>query len=255
MKESRIGLFSIVLLILWTAGLAISSPAGRGEMGVENTLYDRLLKQYVNQGVVDYRGIKNEEAILDQYLKVLENTDAKKLSRNEQFAFYVNAYNAWTIKLILSAYPGLKSIKELGSLLSTPWKKKIARIDGDVLTLDAIEHDLLRKQFKDPRVHFAVNCASQGCPPLRPEPYQGNILDRQLEEMTAAFLNDPSRNYLDGNTLYVNSIFKWFAEDFNNDIVGYFVKYAREDLKKRLEANGGKIKIKYLDYDWSLNGR
>jgi hypothetical protein len=254
MKESRKRLFFIILLILGAAGLAVSPPA-RGEMRVDNTLYERLLKQYVNQGVVDYRGFKNEEAVLDQYLKGLENTESRKLSGSERFAFYVNAYNAWTIKLILSAYPGIKSIKELGSFLSTPWKKKIARIDGDMLTLDAIEHDILRKQFKDPRVHFAVNCASQGCPPLRPEPYQGNILDRQLEEMTAAFLNDPSRNYLDGNTLYVSSIFKWFAEDFNNDIDGYFVKYAREDLKKRLEANRGKIKIKYLDYDWSLNGR
>ena len=222
---------------------------------MDNTLYERLLKQYVNQGVVDYRGFKNEEAVLDQYLKVLENTESRKLSGSERFAFYVNAYNAWTIKLILSAYPGLKSIKELGGFLSTPWKKKIARIDGDMLTLDAIEHDILRKQFKDPRVHFVVNCASQGCPPLRPEPYQGNILDRQLEEMTAAFLNDPSRNYLKGNTLSVSSIFKWFAEDFNNDIVGYFEKYAREDLKKRLEAIRDKIEIKYLDYDWALNGR
>ena len=180
MKELWKRFFFMVLLILWAAGLAGSPPA-RGEMGVDNSLYERLLKQYVNQGVVDYRGIKNEEATLDQYLKVLENTDPRKLSRSEQFAFYVNAYNAWTIKLILSAYPGLKSIKELGSFLSTPWKKKIARIDGDVLTLDAIEHDILRKQFKDPRVHFAVNCASQGCPPLRrgtlsgeyPEPATG----------------------------------------------------------------------------------
>ena len=174
MKELRKRVFFISLLIFWAAGLAVSPPA-RGEMGVDNSLYDRLLKQYVNQGMVDYRGIKNEEAILDQYLKVLENTDPRKLSRSEQFAFYVNAYNAWTIKLILSAYPGLKSIKELGSFLSTPWKKKIARIDGEVLTLDAIEHEILRKQFKDPRVHFAVNCASQGCPPLRSEPYQGII--------------------------------------------------------------------------------
>ena len=254
MKEARKRAFLIVLLSLWTAGLAVS-PAARGETGVDNSLYARLLKQYVNQGVVDYRGIKNEEMILDQYLKVLENTDPRKLSGSEQFAFYVNAYNAWTIKLILSAYPGLKSIKELGSFLSTPWKKKIARIDGDVLTLDAIEHDILRKQFKDPRVHFAVNCASQSCPPLRSEPYQGNILNRQLDEMTTAFLNDPARNYLDGKTLYVSSIFKWFAEDFNNDIVGYFLIYAQEDLKKRLEANRDKIGIKYLDYDWSLNGR
>lgn len=254
MYESRRQIVWVFLLLLGATGLSVSLEA-RGEMSVDHGLYARLLKQYVAQGVVDYRGFKNEEAVLDQYLQVLENTDPERLSRNEQFAFYVNAYNAWTIKLILGAYPGLKSIKELGSFLSTPWKKKIARIGGEVLTLDAIEHDILRKQFKDPRVHFAVNCASKSCPPLRPEPYQGNILNRQLDEMAAAFINDPSFNTLEGNTLRVSSIFKWFGEDFNSDIPGYFLKYAREDLKKRLEANRNKIIIRYLDYDWSLNGR
>lgn len=254
MNESQKHRVWVFLLLFGALGLSVS-PEARGEKNVDHGLFARLLKQYVVQGVVDYRGFKNEEAVLDQYLQILENTDPDNLSRNEQFAFYVNAYNAWTIKLILGAYPGLKSIKELGSFLSTPWKKKIARIGGEVLTLDAIEHDILRKQFKDPRVHFAVNCASKGCPPLRPEPYQGLILNRQLDEMAAAFINDPSFNTLQGNTLQVSSIFKWFGKDFNNDILGFFLNYAREELKKRLEANRDKILIRYLDYDWSLNGR
>lgn len=222
---------------------------------VDNSIYADLLSKYVKDGVVDYKGFKNEETKLDQYLKVLENTDTKTLSRNEQFAFYVNAYNAWTIKLILSAYPGVESIKDLGSLFKSPWKKKLVRIDGEVITLDDIEHKILRPRFKDPRVHFAVNCASKGCPPLRSEPYQGSILDQQLDEMTEAFLNDPARNRLEGRTLYVSRIFKWFSEDFNEDIVGFFLKYARGDLKTELESNKDKIKVKYLDYDWSLNGK
>ena len=222
---------------------------------VDNGLYAELLGKYVQNGTVDYQGFKNAEIKLDQYLKFLEETNTKKLSRDEQFAFYINAYNAWTIKLILSDYPGIKSIKDLGSIFKNPWKKKIARVNADIITLDNIEHDILRPGFKDPRVHFAVNCASKGCPPLRPEPYRADILEQQLDEMTKAFINDSRRNRLEGQTLYVSSIFKWFSEDFNNDVVGFFLKYAQEDLKKQLDDGKSKIKVRYLDYDWSLNGK
>jgi hypothetical protein len=222
---------------------------------VDHAPYLELLEKYVQNGTVNYQGFKNEEAKLDGYLKVLEETDTKKLSRDEQFAFYINAYNAWTIKLILTGYPGVKSIKDLGSIFKSPWKKKIARIDGDIVTLDHIEHDILRPVFIDPRVHFAINCASIGCPPLRPEPYQGNVLEEQLDEMAKAFINDSRHNRLEGRTLYVSSIFKWFSKDFNDDVVGFFLKYAQGDLKKQLEENKRNIQVRYLDYDWSLNGK
>jgi hypothetical protein len=222
---------------------------------VGHSLYRELLAKYVKEGVVDYQGFKKEEAKLDQYLKVLENADTKELSRNEQFAFYVNAYNAWTIKLILSGYPGVKSIKDLGSLFKNPWKKKICRIDGDIITLDDIEHKILRPRFKDPRVHFAINCASKSCPPLISGPYEGSKLDEQLDNSVRAFLNNPERNYLEGNKLYVSKIFKWFSEDFNNDVVGFFLRYAEGELKEKLTKDRGKIKVKYLHYDWSLNGK
>ncbi|MBW2643159.1 MAG: DUF547 domain-containing protein, partial [Deltaproteobacteria bacterium] len=199
--------------------------------GVDNSLYAGLLKKYVKDGVVNYQGFKKEESVLDKYLKVLEEVDSKILSRNERFAFYINAYNSWTIKLILSGYPDVKSIKDLGSLFKSPWKKKICRIDGKVITLDDIEHNILRPRFKDPRVHFAINCAAKSCPPLRSEPYRGGDLEQQLDEMTKAFINDRESNRLEDHTLYVSSIFKWFAEDFNKDIVGFFLKYAKGDLK------------------------
>jgi len=223
--------------------------------GVDHSLYAGLLKKYVKNSVVNYQGFKNNEAKLEQYLKVLEGVDTKELSRDEQFAFYINAYNAWTIKLILTGYPGVKSIKDLGSFFSSPWKKKICRIDGEVISLDRIEHEILRPRFKDPRVHFAINCAARSCPPLRSDPYYGSILDQQLEEMASAFINDPSKNRLEGNTLYVSKIFDWFEEDFNGDILGFFLKYAKGSLKEQLEVNKEKIKVKYLDYDWSLNGK
>ena len=252
-RIENMGLILCLIFFLWVAVFPVNQSWSSTE--VDNSLYGELLKKHVKNGVVDYQGFKHEEAKLDRYLEVLEKVDTKQLSRNERFAFYINAYNAWTIKLILSGYPGIKSIKDLGSVFKSPWKKKISRIDGGILTLDNIEHDILRPRFKDPRVHFAVNCASKGCPPLRSEPYEGRILDRQLDEMTRAFINQPEMNRLEGRNLYVSSIFKWFAKDFNRDVVGFFLKYADEDLKKELVANKEKIKITYLDYDWSLNGK
>jgi hypothetical protein len=248
----------IIRVVLWTSFFCGATDFLAPEWSnakVDHALYAELLEKYVQNGTVDYQGFKNEEAKLDQYLKVLEETDTKTLSRDEQFAFYINAYNAWTIKLILTGYPGIKSIKDLGSIFKSPWKKQIARINGDIITLDHIEHDILRPGFKDPRVHFAVNCASKGCPPLRPEPYRADILDRQLDEMARAFINDSRHNRFDGRTLYVSSIFKWFSEDFNNDVVDFFLKYAQGDLKKKLEKSKSNIQVKYLGYDWSLNGK
>ena len=245
-------IFIVLLILLFFAPLNMGVQ-GRSKDSVDHSIYATLLEKYVKKGQVDYRGFKSEEVKLDQYLIVLEKTDYDNLSRNEQFAFYVNAYNAWTIKLILSGYPGVKSIKDFGNILKSPWKKKICRIDGDVITLDDIEHKILRPRFKDPRVHFAINCAALSCPPLISEPYRGDTLDRQLDHSARIFINNPQRNYLEDNTLYISKIFKWFSEYFNNDVIGFLMKYAKEDLKKELEVKRSKIKIKYLNYDWSLN--
>jgi hypothetical protein len=227
---------------------------GIGHAAVGHHIFGGLLNKHVKNGVVDYAGFKTDETKLDNYLKALENTRSNTLDRNEQFAFYINAYNAWTIKLILSGYPGIDSIKDLGSVLKSPWKKKIVRIDGDIVTLDHIEHKILRPRFKDPRVHFAINCASKSCPPLISEPYNGAVLEQQLDAVVKAFLKDTKRNRLEGNTLYASRIFKWFKDDFDKDIIGFFLKYSEGALKKDLASNRDKIKIKFLDYDWSLNG-
>ncbi|MBN1932956.1 MAG: DUF547 domain-containing protein [Desulfobacterales bacterium] len=228
---------------------------GRTVESVDNSLYAELLNKYVKDEGVDYAGFKREETVLDQYLEILEKTDTQNLTRDGQFAFYVNAYNAWTIKSVLSAYPGIKSIKELRTFLKSPWKKKICRLDGDTISLDTIEHDILRKRFKDPRVHFAINCASKSCPPLLSEPYAEDTLDQQLDDAAQAFINNIHNNYLEGDTLYVSMIFKWFSEDFNDDIIGLFLRYATGNLHTKLEIENSKIKIKYLDFDWSLNDK
>jgi hypothetical protein len=239
-----------LLIVSCVCGLLFASFAWSA---VDNTIYADLLQRHVKDGDVDYRGFKNDEAELDRYLDILAQVDPQALSNDDRFAFYVNAYNAWTIKFILSRYPNLKSIKELGSFLRSPWKKKLARIDGKILTLDNIEHDILRPQFKDPRIHFSINCASKGCPPLLGEPYTGARLNQQLEGVATAFINDPQYNRLDNNVLYVSKIFKWFAADFGNDIVGFVKRYADGPMKTELEKHAT-LKLKYLEYDWSLNG-
>jgi len=243
-------LFTIAIVLLATLFPALSALAG---MTVDNTLYGRLLKAHVIDGKVDYAGFKHDEADLDRYLAQLEKVNPDRLDRAEQMAFYINAYNAWTIKLILSHYPGVKSIKDLGSLFQSPWKKKFVKINGKTTTLDHIEHGILRPVFKDPRVHFAVNCASKSCPPLQDKPFTGADLDRQLDAATIHFINDPHSNFIKGDKLYVSRIFKWFGEDFGGDILGFFRTYARDGLAKQMAAAGDKLEVRYLGYDWSLN--
>jgi hypothetical protein len=232
----------------------IVSPIEKTAAAAENhAIWAELLDKYVKPGGVEYAGFKSEEEKLDQYLKVLENTDPKTLSPNDQFAFYINVYNAWTIKLILSAYPGVKSIKDLGTFWRSPWEKKIVRINGEVLTLDDIEHHILRPRFKDPRLHFAINCSAASCPPLKSEPYLGGKLDLQLDQATRSFINHPDSYRLEGDVLYVSRIFKWFSEDFKEGVVEFYLKYARNDLKKKLAQKKDTLQLRYLPYDWSLN--
>lgn len=244
----------ILFLLLVSMFLVCHGPFGQAVASTEDhAIWAELLNKYIKPGGVDYTGLKSEEEKLDQYLKILEDTDLKSLSHEEQFAYYINAYNAWTIKLILSAYPGIKSIKDLGTLWESPWKKKFIHINGELLSLDDIEHHILRPRFKNPRVHFAINCSAVSCPPLRSEPYLSSSLDRQLEEASCSFVNDPNSYRLEGDTFYVSQIFKWYTEDFNNDVLGFYLKYAKGDLKKELTEKKDVIRIKYLRYDWSLN--
>ena len=146
-------------------------------------------------------------------------------------------------------------LSHIGSLFQSPWKKKFVKIDGRDLTLDELEHSILRPRFGDPRVHFAINCAAKSCPPLHSEPYSGDMLDRQLNEATISFLNNPRNYRLEGNRLNVSRIFKWFAEDFKEGVLSFYLQYATGDLKKELETKQDKISVTYLKYDWSLNGK
>ena len=240
-----VGLF----IWLWYSGNAVA------ENPVDNAIYASLLKQHVSHSKVDYDGFKQDEYLLDKYLDILSRTDTGDLSEKHLFAFYINAYNAFTIKLVLTKYPGINSIKEIGGFFSNPWSKKFIPLKGKTVSLDYIEHDILRPVYKDPRIHFAINCAARSCPPLMAEAYTGALLDQQLDKMTRNFINDGQSNYLDGNTLHVSRIFKWFGEDFDNDIAGYVRTYATGDFATQLQEAGDSLNVKYLDYDWSLNSK
>ena len=239
----------------------------------DHSLWDGLLKRAVHplQGgqasQVDYDLMAEYENELDRYLASLSAVAEETFdswSPKEQLAFLINAYNSWTVKLILSKYPYLESIKDLGSLFRSPWKKSFIPLLGTQRSLDDIEHGLIRGsgRYHDYRIHFAVNCASIGCPALRAEAYRGEVLDSQLEEATRLFLQDRGRNRLEAGKLEVSSIFKWYREDFEKGYRGidsleaFFLRYAdvlqlADTVRKRLQQK--KLEIDFLDYDWRLN--
>jgi len=242
----------LILALILAIGLT-AFPSNAAAM--DNSIYANLLGKHVKGNRVDYDGFKKEEALLDDYLAILSEADVESLSHNARFAFYINVYNAFTIKLILTKYPGINSIKEIGSFFSNPWSKKFISLNNRTVSLDHIEHDILRPRFKDPRIHFAINCASKGCPPLLDQPYEGDTLEAQLNTMTRAFVNDPKRLFLKGSTLFVSKIFKWFEEDFNDAPLLFIRQYADDGFRAKLDAVGPDIKFTYLDYDWTLNRR
>lgn len=227
-----------------------------------------ILKGSVEKGLVDYAGLRRSPKALDDYLATLAATtpaDHKTWTRNQRLAFWINAYNAYTIQLVRDKGP-VKSIRKLGGLFGSPWEIKfipMPAFDPDKknknLTLDEIEHKLIRPVFNDARVHAAANCASASCPPLRVEAYRGDKLDAQLDEQVRIWLSDPTRNQIKtgASSIKVSEIFKWFKDDFGKDRearVRWIAKYvADEALAKDLRSRAGKIKLKYLSYDWSIN--
>ena len=207
--------------------------------------FDQLLRTYVDaRGRVDYAGMKNQHAKLKVYLNELsmERPD-DSWTRDERLAYWINAYNAATLDLILDNYP-LKSIKDLDG--GKPWDVKRVKLDGNTYSLNEIENSVIRPRFREPRIHFAVNCAARGCPPLRNEAFVAERLDRQLAEQTRKFLNDPAYTNLDGETLTVSRIFDWYGEDFGD--VADFVRGYRDDVPAGAQ-------VAYSDYDWALNGK
>jgi hypothetical protein len=232
-----------------------------------------LLSQHIhsiNNGsstAVDYAAFKQQQAQLQTYLAQLSQvsrTEFDTWSKSKQLAFLINAYNAWTIEFILTKYPNLESIKDLGGLFNSPWDKEFIPLLGKKVSLNDIEHGLIRgsDRYNDPRIHFAVNCASIGCPALREEAYTADKLEQQLTQQTQRFLADKSRNYIKGDAFYMSSIFKWYADDFEQGFRGAqsiqsFVALYATPLQltdtQTAALKKGSLDIKFLDYDWKLN--
>lgn len=213
-------------------------------------LFTQVLKNVVDEdGMVNYKTLKASPQKLDTYLNLLQKqTPDSDWSRHEKMAYWINAYNAFTLKVITQHYP-LESITDIEvDGAENIWKKKFIVLEGKSFSLDQIEHQILRPKFKDPRIHFAVNCASFSCPKIWDSAFDAEKLDEQLTQRTKAFLNDEERNEISPNSLKLSAIFNWFKSDFtqNGTLIDFLNKYSEVNINSSAS-------ISYLDYDWSLN--
>jgi hypothetical protein len=232
-------------------------------MAIENTIdihqhqnWDVLVHQFVDdKGFVDYNGFKNNESQLDDYLDSLTNTTPQKNWTNHQkIAYWINAYNAFTVKLIMNNY-GKANMKEIGvAHQQSPFKIPFFKIGADEFTLDKLEHEILRKEFNEPRIHFCLVCASFSCPKFRNEAFIADKLEEQLEDQTSDFINDPDKNSLDQNPIGVSSLFQWYWDDFyeyfndKKSLLNWINKYSKTPTSVNDE-------IEYLPYNCALNGK
>jgi len=262
-----------MLRLLLAFGLLLGPFSTAYAVDFDHSNWNNLLQTHVkpvDAGAstgVDYQGLQVGRPLLQVYLNTLSSVDEQAFNvwgKSDQLAFLINAYNAWTVELILTRYPDLESIKELGSFLQSPWKKKFIPLLGKRRSLDDIEHNLIRGsgRYNDPRIHFAVNCASVGCPALRAEAYRGDIIEQQLQEAETSFLSDRSRNRVSNGVFEISSIFKWYGDDFRKGWLG--VDSLEQYLLSHSEKMGGtinngdktgksKLKMRFLKYDWELN--
>ena len=273
----RIASLRISVVMMGLLAIGASSPSSAATVAemfgksnaastvvVDHSAWTKLLSTYVvasPDGInrVRYADFKKEgHQGLKAYVKSLEAVEVAGLSRNEQWAYWANLYNAKTIDIVLDAYP-VKSIKDIslgGGLVAAfsggPWKAKVLKVAGQDLSLDDIEHGLLRPVFKDPRVHYSVNCASIGCPNLMREALTGAKLDAQLDAGAKDYINNPRGISVSGGQVTASSIYKWFAEDFGGPAgaIAHARGYAEPALKQKLESI---TTISGYDYNWSLN--
>lgn len=231
--------------------------------------FTAVLSEHVKGDLVDYLQLKQDRAGLDTYrasLVAVEREDFEDWSRAQRFAFWIDAYNAYTLALIIDNYP-VTSIRKIGKPKQSVWDLRFVplqalhpdpeRAESGPLSLNEIEHEILREVFEDARVHAAINCASRGCPPIFFEAFVAERLDDQLDTVVRTWLADPTRNRFDEKQriLHLSKIFDWFKADFERDnesVAGWVGHYAPEKARAWIRA-GGKLKLRYLDYSWDLN--
>jgi hypothetical protein len=261
-----------MMKLIWIVLLSLLASLAQAQGFDHNyAAFDAQLKKHVRwlpdnqQSRVDYAGWQKDRAELKKVLdgwSAVPKAEFDGWSRDQRMAFLINAYNGFTVELILTKYPNLKSIKDLGSFVKSAWKNEFFTLLGDKHHLDWIEHEQLRPKYNDPRVHAAVNCASIGCPALRPEAFTAAKLESQLEDGMLRFISDDTRNRVKDGKLEVSSIFKWFREDFEkghkgfNKVEDVFAKYAAQLSDKpedQAQLKAKTLSPDFLSYDWSLN--
>lgn len=262
-------------LVLWLALVAMAScgaPASvpaegpvaeqieqsfdTGSEGFSHQEWDRLLAQGTADGLVDYEYMQAHRAQLDAYLERVARANLARLDPDHLMALLMNAYNALTVRSILDAWP-VDSIRDIDGV----WTEAKHTVGGQELTLDEIEHNLLRPFWKDPRIHFGVNCASMSCAPLPTWAFTGEDVDAQLEERTETFLSSPDNVQIDGEALGVSKYFDWYDSDFTAEgwepraesIPAFIARYTRPEVRTFIEEQGGNPPLRFMDYDWALN--
>ncbi|RMD84464.1 MAG: DUF547 domain-containing protein, partial [Lentisphaerae bacterium] len=207
---------------------------------------------YVSKGLVTYRGLKTQKAKLAKLLEswgAVAEAKMRSWPEKRQLAFLINLYNAATLKLIVDHYP-VKSIKDIGGWFTGPWDQKVVPLWGRLVTLNFLEHKLLRKEFHEPRIHLALVCAARGCPPLRSEAYRASRLDAQLDDQAQRYFSMPTGLQIDNNRrkVLVSKIFKWYSEDFES-VRAFIRRYVKPELQHAVTT----YDLDYLAYDWRLN--
>lgn len=229
---------TVAILIFITLDFSLQAQ------NVDHSEWTSILKKHVSEnGQVDYQNLKKDRKLLTEYISHLDkNTPKDNWKKEDKLAYWINAYNALTIDLIIRNYP-IKSIKDI----KNPWEQRLWKLGNTWYNLDGIEHDILRK-MNEPRIHFAIVCASYSCPKLQNEAFIASKLETQLTKVTKAFLADKNRNELSENSLKISKIFDWFSKDFkqNGSVIDFINQYSDINISKN-------AKVKYKDYNWSLN--
>lgn len=249
----------LIIYILFVSWVLISSCGihinGNGKVQSHEG-WTALVKKHANaDGFVNYKGFIKDKAQLQSYLDMLSaNPPAGDWTKEDKIAYWLNAYNAFTVKLIIDHYP-LKSIKDLGPkkqiiFINTPWDKKFFKIGSKTMTLNRIEHRILRRQFREPRIHFALNCASISCPKLRREAYEGAKLNAQLTDQGKEFLRDEKRNQPSAKDPKLSSIFDFYGMDMKKWSGKTLIQYINQFSAVKINEDA---EIEYLNYNWNLN--
>ncbi len=251
----RLSLVSAIIAVFLLMPVAVLEVAFAGSP--DNTLFTQVLSENVKNGLVNYRAIKADKRFAD-YIAVLQKTDPETIPADERLAFWINAYNAFTIKIVVDQYP-IKSImsKTAYAFGKSNFQKKLATLNGVPYSLNDIENNIIRP-YGDPRIHFAINCAAISCPPLRAEAYEPSRLSEQMDEQTRNFLNNSEKNSFDfvKNQAKLSKIFDWFKDDFNKyttSVIDFISRYLPSEQEQKLRSAGKSLKIDHHNYNWDLN--